>query len=195
MLAGTYRDEFERTTLGADYNSLSAEWVIEAGALCVSGAHNQGVWLNRRLPRDVRIEFDAVSLSEDGDIKVELFGDGASGASSASYNDATSYIAIFGGWNNSRHVFARLDEHADDRIEIAVDAVKDDPRARPVNMGQLYHFKFERKHGTIVSWWIDGVLFAERNDAAPLAGPGHEHFAFNNWASSVCFDNLEITPL
>ncbi len=28
-----------------------------------------------------------------------------------------------------------------------------------------------------------------------LSGPGHDHFAFNNWASDLWFDNLRITPL
>ena len=32
-------------------------------------------------------------------------------------------------------------------------------------------------------------------DPDPLYGAGHDHFAFNNWASDLWFDNLVITPL
>ena len=32
-------------------------------------------------------------------------------------------------------------------------------------------------------------------DPAPLAGPGHDRFAFNNWASRAYFDDLAIEPL
>ena len=64
--------------------SPAADWHIEAGRLCVKGARNHGAWLARMLPTNVRIEFDAVSNSPEGDIKAEIFGDGASAASSVS---------------------------------------------------------------------------------------------------------------
>jgi hypothetical protein len=32
-------------------------------------------------------------------------------------------------------------------------------------------------------------------DPQPLGGPGHDHFAFNNWSVPLTFDNLRITPL
>ena len=32
-------------------------------------------------------------------------------------------------------------------------------------------------------------------DPAPLPGVGHEHFAFNDWETPVCFDNRLIQPL
>jgi hypothetical protein len=35
----------------------------------------------------------------------------------------------------------------------------------------------------------------EWDDPDPLAGPGHEYFAFNDWDALVHFDNLVITPL
>jgi hypothetical protein len=35
----------------------------------------------------------------------------------------------------------------------------------------------------------------EWDDPDPLAGPGHEFFAFNDWDVRVHFDNLVITPL
>lgn len=190
-----FRDDFEREEIGGDYEVLSDAWAISDGWLCAQNARNQGIWLKRRLPRDVRIEFDAVALSDDGDIKVELFGDGASGATGVSYNDATGYVAIYGGWKNSEHVLARLDEHGEDRKTIRVEPGSDDPAAAPVRSGQPYHFKFERRHGNMLVMSVNGSTVLELEDPAPLAGRGHEHFAFNEWTAPVCFDNLSIEPL
>ena len=36
----------------------------------------------------------------------------ASAASGVSYNDATSYLTIFGGWKNTLHVLARINRKA-----------------------------------------------------------------------------------
>src|SRR6476620_2366811 len=69
-LGASFDDNFERPTLGADWQvAPGGDWHIDKGRLCVKGAHNHGVWLSRTLPTNVRIEFDAVSDSPDGDIK------------------------------------------------------------------------------------------------------------------------------
>lgn len=190
-----FSDDFERDDLGSDYEALSDVWRITQGWLCGKGAKNRGVWLARRLPTNVRIEFDAAALSEEGDIKVELFGDGRSGATQVSYVDATGYIAIFGGWTNTFHVLARQNEHGTDRKEIRVDSASDDPLSRPVQVGQSYHFKFERRRGNMITWSVNGAVMLEHTDPLPLVGRGHDHFGFNDWAAPVCFDNLEIEPL
>ncbi|MBK8943405.1 MAG: hypothetical protein IPM79_38840 [Polyangiaceae bacterium] len=195
VLDEIFEDDFEREELGPDYTALSDAWLLEGGWLCAQNAKNQGVWLDRRLPRNVRVEFDAMSLSEDGDIKVELFGDGSSGASGVSYDDATGYVAIFGGWKNSLHVLARLDEHGDSRRARAVEPDSDDPATQAVVSGQVYRFKFERKHGNMLVMSVNGSKVLEYADPEPLAGLGHEHFGFNDWTAAVCFDNLVIEPL
>lgn len=195
VLDAPFRDDFERAELGPDYHARSAAWAIEEGRLCARGAQNQGAWLAKRLPVDVRIEIDAEALSPEGDIKVELFGDGRSGATGVSYDDATSYIAIFGGWRNTRHVLARLDEHGEDRLAIEVDPRSEEAVRHPVSPGQVYRFRFERRDGKTLEWSIDGVTYLVFPDDKPLRGPGHEHFGVNNWSSPVCFDNLSITPL
>ncbi len=195
MIDAPFTDDFERAELGTDWLALSESWRIEAGRLCARGARNRGAWLLRRLPTDARIEFDAVALSDDGDLKVELWGDGRSGATGLSYSDATSYIAILGGWKNSQHVFARLDEHGEDRIALPVDPASRDPKSGPVVAQRPYRFRFERRQGNMLTWSVDGVLLVELVDDEPLAGAGHEHFAFNDWTAPVCFDNLSIVPL
>jgi len=195
-LVAQFEDDFERAALGPNWRvTAGGDWKIEGGRLCVHGAHNHGIWLARTLPANVRIEFDAVSNSPDGDIKAEVFGDGASAATGTSYNDATSYLTIFGGWKNSYHVLARLNEHASDRPEIRITPGSDDERARPVNAGQVYHFKIERTDGKTLAWWVGDMLMFKFFDAAPLSGPGHDHFGFNDWEVPVCFDNVKIVPL
>ncbi|HJL46001.1 MAG TPA: hypothetical protein RMG45_09205, partial [Polyangiaceae bacterium LLY-WYZ-15_(1-7)] len=70
-----YSDDFERDRLGDDWNNTGGPWEIRDGWLHVRGARNRPLWLRRVLPRDVRVEFDVKSMSDEGDIKVEVFGD------------------------------------------------------------------------------------------------------------------------
>ena len=152
--------------------------------LRVKGARNKPLWLRRALPRDVRVTFDVRSESPEGDIKIELFGDGVSKAETTSYT-ATSYVVIFGGWNNSLNVLARMNEHGDDRAV--------GPSYKVVQ-GKTYHMKIERRGATIRAW-VDDHELAHMTDPKPLEGPGHDHFAFNNWQSELWFDNLRIEAL
>ena len=182
--------------LGPNWRQAQTDaWRLEKGRLCVQNAHNHGVWLTREMPVNARIEFDAISESDMGDLKAELWGDGQSAATTVSYENATSYLAILGGWKNTLHVLARINEHGEDRKVIRVDKTSDDAKQRPVNKGQTYRFKIERTDGVTVKWFVDGLEFLEWRDAEPLAGMGHDHFGFNEWESKVCFDNVKITPL
>lgn len=183
-LDGTFTDDFNRTELGPMWRNTGGPYALVDGELKIRGARNKPLWLRRTLPRDVRIEFDVRSESPEGDIKVEVYGDGISKATADSYS-ATSYVVIFGGWNNSLNVIARMDEHADDRVV--------GPR-RKVEQGHKYRMKIERKGDTISSW-ADGQLLAKMKDPNPLWGAGHDHFAINNWATELYFDNIAITPL
>jgi hypothetical protein len=194
-LAAAFGDRFERPNLGPDWDATTPEWHLEGGRLCVDHAKNHPVWLRRRLPTNARIEFDATSYSEDGDLKSELWGDGKSASDHPSYNDATSYITIFGGWKNSFHVLARMNEHAPDRPEIRLEEDSNDVRARKVQPNRAYHFKVVRDDGRTVKWLVDDVEILSFTDPAPLTGPGHDHFGFNDWDVRVCFDNLTVTPL
>jgi hypothetical protein len=186
----------EPSNLGPNWTvTRGGNWRIEDGKLCGQNSRNHGVWLNKVLPVNARIEFDAISYSPEGDLKCEVWGDGASAATSVSYTNATSYLAILGGWKNTLHVLARIDEHGADRKEIRVDKTSDDPRQRPVVPGQTYHFKIERTDGKTVRFFVDGLEYAAYADPNPLMGVGHDHFGFNEWQVKVCFDNVKITPL
>ena len=139
------------------------------GALAVRGAFNHPLWLARELPENAVIELDAWSDSPDGDIKVELFGDGQSYAKTVSYT-STGYVVIHGGWKNSLSALCRMDEHADDR------RTRKDLKVVP---GQRYHYVISRR-GSRLEWFIDGELALDE-DPAPLTGPSHRYFGFNNW--------------
>jgi hypothetical protein len=193
LLREVFRDDFERGELGADWRVTGSGWSISEGRLCGQDARNHPVWLARRLPTNARIEFQASSASSD--IKAELWGDGRSSATGQSYNDATSYLTIFGGWQNRFHVLARLDEHAPDRREIKLVPGEADFTRSTVVPQRVYQFQVERRDGRTVRWRVDGVELLTYNDAQPLLGAGHEHFGFNDWQARVCFDNLQVTPL
>jgi hypothetical protein len=190
-----FSDDFSRPSLGASYRATSEAWRIDAGRLCVRGAHNHPLWVLWPLPTNARIEFDAEAASDDGDIKVEAWGDGRSAATTVSYSHATSYVFILGGWKNSLHALARLDEHGRGRAELRVDPEANDPRRAPVEAGRTYHFVLERRNGHAVRFLVDDNEILTFYDDEPLAGESHAHFAFNDWESPVCFDNLTIFPL
>lgn len=194
-IKAVFVDYFERAELGPSYNATKPAWRIEAGKLCGRGAKNHPVWLRRKLPTNARIELDAMSTSPDGDLKVEVWGDGKSFAKGNSYTDATSYLAIFGGWKNSYHVLARIDEHAKDRPEVKIDPSGTNLKAAKVMPNRWYHFKIERNDGKTVRWYVDDIEVLSFADPNPLKGEGHEHLGFNDWEIPVCFDNLKITPL
>lgn len=179
-----FSDDFERKDLGPAWNNTGGPYKIVDGQLKVAGARNKPLWLRRVLPNDVRVEFDVKSDHADGDIKVEVFGDGVSKAETTSYT-ATSYVVIFGGWHNSLNVLARLDEHGADRVV---------GPAHKVVPGKTYRMKIER-HGATIKAWADAQSLGSLTDPQPLGGPGHDHFAFNNWSVPLTFDNFRITPL
>jgi ribosomal protein S9 len=179
-----FSDDFARSELGPAWRTTGGTYQLIDGKLKIRGARNKPLWLRRTLPRNVRTEFDVRSESAEGDIKVEVYGDGVSKAVEASYT-ATSYVIIFGGWGNTKNVLARLDEHGADRVV---------GPPRKVERGRTYRMKIERE-GDTISAWVDGQLLAKMVDKDPLWGPGHDHFAFNNWQSELWFDNLKITPL
>lgn len=194
-LTEVFRDDFDRKLLGTAWRATSAAWRMADGELCVERGRNHPLWLRRRLPTNARIEFEATSHAVVGDIKAEFWGNGFGAASGSSYNDASSYLTIFGGWNNQFHVLARLDEHAKDRPEIKLDPESSELRTAKVRQGETYRFKIERNDGRTVNWWVNDTLILGYTDKAPLRGAGHEHFAFNDWDAKLCFDNLVVTPL
>ena len=182
-----WHDDFERGRIGRDYYRTGPGYTVTDGALSAHGAHNHPLWLRRKLPHDVRIEFDAWSNEQRGDIKVEVFGDGRSYDPDGGRYTATGYEVIFGGWFNAKSIIARLDEHGNDVVQ------RVEPKVVPQ---RHYHWKIERA-GKTLRWYIDDmqVPFLVMDDIHPLEGAAHEYLGFNNWESDTWFDNLVITPL
>ena len=190
VIDAPFSDNFDRALLGADWLDTSHVAKIKDGKLNLVHAYNHPVWLRRKLPRDVQIDFDAVSRSPAGDLKVEIYGDGASFDPDKGRYDPTSYLIVFGGWNNSRSIIGRLGEH-DEAVKAAYDRVGSEPLVLP---GQSYHFTIIRRGGTI-DWKLNGAPYLSWTDPQPLEGPGHEFFAINDWEADVSFDNLMIRPV
>lgn len=186
-ITAEWSDDFERAELGPDWNATGEGYALVNGALNAQGAHNRPLWLRRALPRDAVIELDAWSTSPDGDLKVELYGDGKSYDPNKGGYTSTSYVAVMGGWKNSKSQIARLDEHGKDI------ASRPSPKVEP---NKKYHWKFVRKGGRL-DWFVDDMEtpFLTLEDPQPLEGPGHAHLAIGNWETDTWFDNLRITPL
>lgn len=177
-----FSDDFERAEIGDAWSRGTGEagagkWTIRDGWVHGSDIKNDPLWYNEPLPRHVRVEFDAKALSQTGDLKVEIFGDGQ--------NHASGYVLIFGGWDNTLDVIARLDEHGDDRK--ARSSMKVEPN-------RVYKMAVERR-GKVLAWFIDGKPFMHYDDSSPLQGPKNGHFAFNDWAAPVAFDNFRVFEL
>jgi hypothetical protein len=187
-ITAPFRDDFDRAELGPDWRDTSGAdhaYKIENGELVARIGHNHPLWLTRTLPRNAVIELDCWSASDDGDLKVEAWGDGKSFATDlVGQYTSTSYNFIFGGWKNTTSTLARMHEHGGDR----------QTRAAPrVVKGQKYHWRIARSGGR-VDWSIDGQPFLAYDDPAPLDGDGHRFFAFTDWEAELHFDHLVITP-
>jgi hypothetical protein len=201
-----YADDFSSPdTVAEHYSSIGGLWRVVNGELLSPGVKNNPLWLKASLPADVAVEFDARSMSPEGDIKAEIFGDGT--------DHASGYILIHGGWNNSLSIIARLDEHGASLQALQAEAQRRGnpdlvqsgvvtPRSRlrveanpyPVQLGRTYHWRIERR-GPQLTWFIDGQKFMEFNDPFPLVGKGHDRFGFSSWEAQLYFDNLRVTPL
>jgi len=207
-----YRDDFsDPSTVSRHYRTTGGHWRVVEGQLLSPGVRNNPLWLSASLPRDVAVEFDVRSESREGDIKVEIFGDG--------YDHASGYVLVHGGWSNSVSVIARLEEHGTPlstlerrAAQVATKRGMDRPGLKetgvfgtdtrmrveahpfPVELGKTYRWRIERR-GSRLAWSIDGKPFMSFDDPFPLAGPGHDRFGFSSWESQLYFDNVRVEAL
>jgi len=207
-----YTDDFSQySTVEKHYWSSGGFWRTVDGQLLCPGVKQNPLWLKAKLPQNVAVDFDVRSQSPEGDIKVEIFGDGS--------DHASGYVLIHGGWNNSLSIIARRDEHGKPLTQLQADAqhiaqakglpsaglvetgvFNEDTRMRveanpyPVQIGKMYHWHIERR-GSLISWSIDGQPFMSFDDPIPLVGEKHNRFGFTCWESQLYFDNLRIEAL
>lgn len=195
-----------------DFFSTGGLWRTLNGELFSPGVKNNPLWLKAKLPQNVAVEFDVKSMSPEGDVKVEIFGDGT--------DHASGYVLIHGGWNNSLSIIARLDEHGQpwgavqteagrlarekglpDADLVKTGAFRADTRTRvevapsvPVQIGRSYHWRIERRDDTLI-WYLDGREYGRFRDPMPLVGDRHDRFGFSSWEAQLFFDNLKIEAL
>ncbi|MCE9574702.1 MAG: hypothetical protein K8W52_16255 [Deltaproteobacteria bacterium] len=183
-----WADTFERDDPGPNYYQTGSGYAVVHGALSAHGAHNKPLWLRKKLPRDVQIDVTVWSATAEGDMKVEVFGDGKSFDPDQGDYTSTGYVLVQGGWHNTESKMARGYEHGTDNFK-----ERRGPRVVP---GQKYHWRIIRK-GKVLTWYVDDmeVPYLTWDDPQALSGPGHEYFAISNWESDSWFDDLTITPL
>ncbi len=205
------QDFSDPAVVDRDFFTLGGYWRTVNGQLLAPGVKNNPLWLQAPLPRDVAIEFDVRSEYPEGDIRVELFGDGV--------DPNSGYVLVHGGWNNTLSVIAKRDlsapslsvlqrqaARAAERLGLpSADLIKtgtlleDTPfrvesNTFPVQSGRTYHWRIERR-GTLLRWSIDGQPFLELNDPFPLGGPGQDRLGLSGFESQIYFDNLRVVPL
>ncbi|RKH25372.1 hypothetical protein D7V77_18055 [Corallococcus sp. CA041A] len=208
-----YQQSFnDPAVVARDFFSTGAYWRVTNGELLGPAPKNNPLWLQAALPDDVAVEFDVRPEYPDGDIRVELFGNGR--------DPASGYVLVQGGWNNSLSVIARKDINAPalDALQrkaarvaekgggqgadlVATGVFKKDTRVRvesrvgaPIQSGRTYHWRIERR-GNVLKWAIDGQLVGELDDPFPLKGKGQDRLGLSGWESQLFFDNLRIgTP-
>ena len=185
-----FTDKFERVDLGPDWLDTSHGARIKDGKLNLVRAYNHPVWLRRKLPRNVQIDFDAVSQSPAGDLKVELFGDGESFDPDKGRYDPTSYMIVFGGWNNSKSIISRLGEH-DEAVKAARDR-QGSPAAG--GHGRTYHFTITRRGG-LIDWKLDGAPYLSLGRSRAAGRSGTRIFRHQRLGGRRQFRQPDIRPL
>lgn len=195
-LTQAFTDGFERGELGDDWRSTSyGAYFLKAGRLCISKPRNHPLWLKRKLPTNVKVEFEATPTTNNADVKAELFGDGCAFDQDGKDYTATAYVAVMGAHNNSEHWLARMFEHGPEaKITPLVAGGPSIANSKAI-INTTYHWELSRTDGKTVTFKVDGVTIHEMVDPQPLMGAGHDHFALNGWDAPACFDKVTVTPL
>lgn len=177
-----FQEHFDTPELSAHWlTKQEGEWHVVDGWLKAEKVENedlrnQGIWLqDPLLPPKTRITFKARSMTQVGDMKCEVFNQAP--------KHETGYSVIFGGWNNTTNAIARHGEHEPNRHNQS-----EPPKVQP---GKAYTWTIVRTDN-VVRWYIDGKFMVAYDDPAPIAG---QYFGFNNWASDVRFDDVEVYEL
>jgi hypothetical protein len=206
-----FADDFtDPRTVATHYHSLGGFPRVVNGELLSPGTKNSPLWLKAKLPDNVLVEFDAHAPSQEGEIRVELFGNGI--------DHLSGYELVYAPWNAVGVVgrlpatLVRLDENAptlqrwQEKARTAgagsLRAVGYGPESGvrvegpPVSIepGRVYRMRVERR-GDTLRWWVDGQRIVEFRDPFPLRGPWHDRVGLSSVEGDVYYDNFRVTPL
>ncbi len=197
-------------TVQAHYHSLGGFPRVLNGELLSPGTKNNPLWLKANLPDNVSVEFDARAPTQEGEIRVELFGNG--------YDHLSGYELVYAPWaavgvpGRLPATLVRLDENAptlqrwQEKARAAgansLTAVGYGPTSGvrvegpPVSIepGRVYRMRVERR-GETLRWWVDGQRIVEFRDPYPLHGPWHDRVGLSSVEGDVYYDNFRVTPL
>jgi Farnesoic acid 0-methyl transferase len=204
-------DDFTQPgTVAAHYHSLGGFPRVVNGELLSPGTKNNPLWLKATLPDNVRVEFDAHASSQEGEIRVELFGNGI--------DHLSGYELVYAPWTavgvqgRLPATLVRLDENAptlqrwQEKARIAgassLTAVGYGPNSGvrvegpPISIepNRVYRMQVERR-GDTLRWWVDGQRLVEFRDPFPLRGPWHDRVGLSSVEGDVYYDNFRVTPL
>lgn len=184
-IVSDFTESFDRQDIGATWRDSGGGYRLVNGELVASHARHHPIWLRKKLPQDISMEFDVRTESPDGDIRFVIFGDGKSANPDGEGCQSSGYEFVFGGWKN--HVSMLCREH---RQSGGHQGVRTD---WPVVPGRTYHNYITRKGG-VIAWYIDGHDMMSWTDPEPLTGKGHEAMGFDGADTEVFFDNLVVGP-
>ncbi len=206
-----YSDDFTAPgTVSAHYHSLGGFPRVVNGELLSPGTKNNPLWLKATLPDNVLVEFDAHAPSQDGEIRVELFGNGV--------DHLSGYELVYAPWNavgvqgRLPATLVRLDENAptlqrwQEKARLAGasslaavgygknSGVRVEGPPVSIEPGRVYRMRVERR-GDTLRWWVDGQRIVEFRDPFPLRGPWHDRVGLSSSEGDVYYDNFRVTPL
>ncbi|MGO9830295.1 MAG: hypothetical protein ACLPJH_09140 [Myxococcaceae bacterium] len=206
-----FADDFtDPGTVAAHYHSLGGFPRVLNGELLSPGTKNNPLWLKATLPDNVAVEFDAHASSQEGEIRVEIFGNG--------YDHLSGYELVYAPWSavgvpgRLPATLVRLDENAptlqrwQEKARSAgansITGVGYGPSSGvrvegpPVSIepGRVYRMRVERR-GDTLRWWVDGQRIVEFRDPFPLHGPWHDRVGLSSVEGDVYYDHFRVTPL
>lgn len=163
-----FSDDFEREELGPDWKAKTDNWEISDGMLVKQHPGPCGeIVLTRPIRGLQRVEFEAVSSGEPGDLSVTLHGRNhrIRSGDELIYVLKSGYFLQFGGRGNAVNQILRMGE------TVATD------KNKQIEKDKVHHIVAEFD-GTRVRMTVDGDVVLEYEENDPLLGGDHEHLTF-----------------
>jgi len=165
-----FSDDFQRATLGPNWETVEGKWFVENGALATRGEGT--VMSARRFAGLQKVEFEAMVTPNPGVSDISPF------IHSGSDGVHSGYFLQFGGYYNRGSAIMRKGRKVRES-------------ARVIEPGKTHAIVAEHD-GTAVRLTVDGQVVAEFPDERPLVGEGHDRIGFYVYEGSVTIRNLKV---